>query len=321
MIGESSTFRKTLSLIERVARYDAPVLIEGETGTGKEIAARRIHYLGARAGKPFVPINCGAIPDSLIENEFFGHRRGAYTDARGDSHGLFHLAKGGTVMLDEVDTLSQKAQVTLLRFLQDYKFRPLGASSEEVADVRIIAASNRNLGELAETGEFRRDLYYRLKLMFIELPPLRERPGDPELLAAHFLKCCCARYGDVAKRLGLCTLNWFQSYSWPGNVRELENLVYREFFLSDADEVNISVPANPARGTTSDQKDAEATLADYGEAKAQAIEEFDKSFLQDLMRRARGNVTVAGKLAHKERRSLGKLLKRYGIDPTEFRSS
>lgn len=322
MIGRSATFLETLRLVDRIARYDAPVLIEGETGTGKEVAARAIHYKGPRSGKPFVPINCGAIPDALIENEFFGHRKGAYTDARGDSRGLFHLAEGGTVLLDEVDALSNKGQVTLLRFLQDYTFRPLGASREHVADVRIIAASNRNLARLVEAGEFRLDLYYRLKLMFMELPPLRARQGDPELLVTHFLKRCGAKYGDARKQLSSSTLAWFHDYAWPGNVRELENLVCREFLLSDELELNIPAPTSfsfSLNGEVTSARDSEQMP--YKEAKARAMEEFARRFLQDIMRRANGNVTLAAKLAKKERRALGKLLKKYGIESTQFRDT
>jgi transcriptional regulator with PAS, ATPase and Fis domain len=174
MIGQCPQFLKTVRLIEKISRCDVPVLIEGETGTGKELAARAIHYNSVRRDHPFVPVNCGAIPDALFENELFGHQQGAYTDARQAQVGLIANANGGTLFLDEVDTLTPKAQVTLLRFLQDQQYRPLGSQSACLADVRMIAASNVNLCDLTEAGAFRSDLLFRLKIMYLVLPPLRE---------------------------------------------------------------------------------------------------------------------------------------------------
>src|SRR4051794_9775510 len=188
MIGQSEAFSALRQLVEKVATYDVPVLIEGETGTGKELAARAIHYHSARRDRPFVPVNCGALQDTLLESELFGHRRGAFTDARHDQAGLVALAHSGTLFLDEVDALTPKAQVTLLRFLQDQQYRPLGGGREERADVRIIAAGNRSLETLVEDGGFRIDLLYRLKLMQLRLPPLRERKGDVLVLSEHFIQ-------------------------------------------------------------------------------------------------------------------------------------
>ena len=178
MVGRSEAFLASLRLIEKIGRCDAPVLIEGETGTGKELAARAIHYGGARTDGPFIPVNCGAIPDALVENELFGHRSGAYTDARRDHVGLVAQAEHGTLFLDEVDALSPKAQVTLLRFLQDQQYRPLGGGETRSADVRVITACNTDLAHLTETGVFRLDLMYRIKLLHLRLPPLRERGED-----------------------------------------------------------------------------------------------------------------------------------------------
>ena len=248
MIGQSEAFHAIQALIDKMAAFDAPVLIEGETGTGKELAARAIHYGGARRGGPFVPINCGAVPDSLIENELFGHRRGAFTDARDDQAGLAALANGGTLFLDEIDALTRKGQVTLLRFIQDHQFRPLGGRSEQQADVRIIAASHRSLDQQTETGEFRLDLLYRLKLMHLELPPLRVRRGDIPLLAVHFIKVGSARFGKPERGLDTATLDWFERYAWPGNIRELENLVLRAFLLSEGTQICIPSPSTGLTG-------------------------------------------------------------------------
>src|SRR4029077_10830352 len=199
MIGNSPALLAALGLIDKIARCDAPVIIEGETGTGKELAARAIHYWGKRSVRPFIPVNCGAIPDALIENELFGHRPGAYTDARGEYTGLIAHAQHGTLFLDEVDTLTPRAQVTLLRFLQDQQYRPLGGGAACSADVRIIAASNGDLAKLTEGGLFRLDLLFRLQILELRLPPLRERPGDVTLLASHFLRICAERFGHGDK--------------------------------------------------------------------------------------------------------------------------
>jgi transcriptional regulator with GAF, ATPase, and Fis domain len=203
LIGLSPAFRDMVGLVQRIAQTDAPVLIEGETGTGKEVAARAIHYSGSRRDRPFVPVNCGAIPENLIENELFGHVRGAYTDAREPQPGLIALANGGTLFLDEVETLCPKGQVALLRFLQDLNYRPLGSRREESADVRVIAATNIDLSELVHAKQFRMDLYYRLQILFLRMPPLRERTGDAALLAEHFGRAVHVPQPGVARRLRL----------------------------------------------------------------------------------------------------------------------
>ncbi len=276
MVGKSDSFLKMMALIARIADCDAPVLLEGETGTGKELVARAIHYQGNRRDQPFVPVNCGAIPDLLIENELFGHRKGAFTDARGDQPGLVAHARSGTLFLDEVDALSPKGQVILLRFLQDQHYRPLGDTRERATDVRIVAASNANLTQLAEAGRFRMDLLYRLKLLFLELPPLRERPGDAVLLAEHFVRACSERFGKPLKTFHPDTLAWFAAYPWPGNIRELENWVYREFLLADGPVIYINrVDRSPAdRSQGADCRRLEIDELDYATAKAKAIGRF-----------------------------------------------
>ena len=316
MIGRSKVFLVTIKLISTIAAYDAPVLIEGETGTGKELAARAIHYQGARHDHPFVPVNCGAIPDLLIENEFFGHCKGAFTDARDDQLGLIAHAHSGTLFLDEVDALTPKGQVTLLRFLQDQHYRPLGGRLEHNADVRIIAASNVNLLKLAQAGLFRMDLLYRLNILFLELPPLRERKGDPKLLAQHFMHASSERFAKGVKTFHQETLEWFDSYAWPGNVRELENMVYRGFLLAKGSVIRIPPINQPLteRRTLVDRRKSMFEGLDYTRAKAEAIDMFEREYLGSLMRKSRGNVTEAARRAGTERRCLGKLLRKYGID-------
>jgi len=308
MIGQSEAFRRAQRLIARVASYDAPVLIEGETGTGKELAARAIHYGGARRDRPFVPINCGALPDSLIESELFGHRRGAFTDARDDQPGLVALAHSGTLFLDEVDALSAKAQVTLLRFLQDQQYRPLGARCDEHSDVRVIAASNHCLDDLVAANRFRVDLLYRLKLMQLQLPPLRDRKGDPELLARHFVAVGAARFGCQARPLAADTLAWFDRYVWPGNVRELEHVVYGGLLLADGPMISIAPPPSLLPEATG------APLCHgYRLAKQQAVAIFERAYLRSLIDEAKGNVSVAARMACTDRRHLGRLLKKHRL--------
>jgi DNA-binding NtrC family response regulator len=326
MIGQSPRFAAAMKLISRLANYDAPVLIEGETGTGKELAARGIHYGGRRRAKPFVPVNCGAIPEHLFENELFGHARGAFTDAGTAGPGLLRLAHQGTLFLDEIDALPAHGQVALLRFLQDGRYRPLGAGQEEAADVRIIAASNRKLETLVEERCFRADLLFRLRVLSLEMPPLRERPGDPLLLADHFLRKFAARYGDTRGKgrsgVDSHTRAWIDSYMWPGNVRELENVILRALLLADDQEFGIAVPDSRLSIRSAHrlpQAAAEDPPQTYAVARLQALGLFDRKYLDDLLQRTQGNVTQAARLAGKERRALGKLLKKYQIDPSRFR--
>lgn len=314
MIGQSEPLRALRTLIQKVALYDAPVLIEGETGTGKELAARAIHYQSARRDRPFVPVNCGALPDSLIESELFGHRRGAFTDARQDQQGLVALAHSGTLFLDEVDALTPKAQVTLLRFLQDQQYRPLGSGREEHTDARVIAASNTRLIELVEDGRFRMDLLYRLKLMYIVLPPLRERTGDVPLLSVHFVQIGSARFGRPTRPIAAETLAWFEQYGWPGNIRELEHTLYHGLLLSDGAAISIPPPPSLGRAATN------AVVPTYRLAKEQAIEAFEHAYLARVINESRGNVSVAARLAGTERRHLGRLLKKHHMARTPLES-
>ena len=308
MIGQSSAFRAVESLIAKMAQFNAPVLIEGETGTGKELAARAIHYDGTRRDRPFVPVNCGALPDTLIESELFGHRRGAFTDARDDRPGLVALAHLGTLFLDEVDALTPRAQVTVLRFLQDQRYRPVGGRREERADVRVVAASNQPLDRLVETGRFRIDLLHRLKLMHLQLPSLRERTGDIVLLAQHFLEVGSARFDRPLRPFAPETLAWFERYAWPGNVRELEHVVYHGLLLSEGLAIAIAPPPGLA--------DTQPANPTYREAKRRAVAEFEREYVSRIIDRTQGNVSAAARLAGTERRHLGRLLKKYRVKPS-----
>jgi len=320
LIGNSPVFREMLEVLHKIASFDASVLITGETGSGKELAARAIHYLSVRRDKPFIPVNCGALPDHLIENELFGHNRGAYTDARESQAGLIAQAEGGTLFLDEVDSLSPKAQVSLLRFLQDGQYRPLGSSRTEFAQVRILAASNVELEPLVEEGRFRADLHFRLNVMELPVPPLRARGGDIELLARHFIAEAACRYKVPSKELHPDTLEWLASQPWPGNIRELQNRIQREFLLADGPLLRIRAPVlSNERRRQPDRRHGISDTLNFNEAKQSMLQAFERSHLQRLMRECAGNVSQAARMAGKERRALGKLLKKYQIEANLYR--
>ena len=315
LIGSSVVFSKMLMLIERFSRLHAPVLIEGETGTGKELAARAMHYGGILRDKPFVPVNCGAFPEGLIESELFGHIKGTFTDARADLPGLVETASGGSLFLDEIDTLTPKAQVALLRFLQDGRYRPIGSRVERKVDVRILAATNANLDQLAESGNFRSDLLYRLRILTLKMPPLREREQDALLLARVFFTRCRQENQCKAGELDESACSWFSRYQWPGNVRELEGLVYREAMVSDDDTLRLDPPGSFSgeRRNALDRRLIRFDGMAYSKAKSMALEQFDRHYLADIMEQAKGSVTCAARIAGKERRALGKLLKKHGL--------
>ena len=310
IVGCSSLHRQTMAQLGRIAASEAPVLIEGETGSGKELAARAIHYGGARRHAPFVPVNCGALPDTLIESELFGVQRGAFTDARHSRCGLVAEASGGTLFLDEVDALSAKAQVTLLRFLQDQRFRPVGTAREQRTDVRIVAASNRPLDALVAQQAFRADLLYRLKILHLLLPPLRARVDDIEALADHFIARFAAKYGSAPRPVHPATRQWLRQHPWPGNVRELENWVHRQFLMCPGEFLYHEPPSNPLLDDTAGPPSA---ATGFAQAKAEAVRRFECDYLQRVLDEAGGNVTRAARLAGKERRAFGKLLKKHGI--------
>jgi len=239
IIGQSSPVHALYRTIQRVSKTDSTVLITGESGTGKELIANAIHYSSERRDKPFVPINCGAIPEELLESELFGHERGAFTGALKDRKGRFELAHQGTVFLDEIGEMSQKLQVKLLRFLQEKKFERIGGSRIIQVDVGIIAATNKNLEKAVTDGEFREDLFYRLNVIPIHVPPLREREGDIPLLIHHFLRRHCTEKEVPLKRISKEALEALENYKWPGNVRELENLIERLVILTEGDDIQL----------------------------------------------------------------------------------
>lgn len=313
LIGESANFLDEINRIPRVANCDASVLISGETGTGKELCARAIHYLSSRSSKPFVPVNCGAMPVELIENELFGHKRGAFTGATTSENGLIHEADGGTLFLDEIDHLPQLAQVKLLRFLQDKEYRPLGSNKTYRADVRLIAATNLDPEKASQQGIIRQDLYYRLNIISLALPPLRERKEDIMMLANHFLALYVNKFQKPVRGFSAEAKQELLMYNWPGNVRELENVVERAIVLTD-NELIQGTEVIQSRGKSP------SMLETFRVAKTKFIAQFERRYIQDLLLAHEGNVTHAAVTAHKNRRALWALIRKHQIDMQSIRS-
>jgi two-component system, NtrC family, response regulator GlrR len=313
LIGESLSFRSVVERLPAVARCDATVLISGETGTGKEMCARAIHHLGPRARHPFIPVNCGAIPTELVENEMFGHERGAFTDAAQTQHGLICESNGGTLFLDEIDSLPAPAQVKLLRFLQEKEYRPLGSTKTQRADVRVISASNADLEGAVQSGKLRRDLYYRLNVIPLRLPPLRERREDIPTLAAHFLTKYAAEFGKPPMNFSPQAMQKLKLYDWPGNVRELEHIVERAVALSEQTQIQGSDCDLPGELPCSRQESLKNVKAKY-------VANFERAYIQELLITYQGNISQAAKAAQKHRRAFLQLIRKYGIDVQKFRA-
>jgi DNA-binding NtrC family response regulator len=334
MIGDSQSLRDLLTVIERISKSEAPVFVQGETGTGKEVAARAIHYLGARNSGPFVALNCGAYNDDLFIGELFGYERGAFTDAKKTHVGFVEQAEKGTLFLDEIDSLSPKAQVALLRFLQDKEYRPLGSSSSRHANVRLIAASNKSRAYLLSGDYFREDLFYRLDILSVNIPPLRERAKDISVLSQHFLKRLSRDYLQPTKTLSPRTLDWMYTYSWPGNIRELENYLHKLFVLSESNIIdvvdikgipsskfhNIHVNKKPVFPIIFDSDDKIEWSNSFQVEKAKFVEKFERHYIESLLQKCSGNISKAARLAGKERRSFARLLEKHSLDNGQYRS-
>ncbi len=328
IIGQSASMRAVFRLVEGVASASSTVLILGESGTGKELIARAIHRSSARAQRPFVAVNCSSIPDTLIESELFGHVRGAFTNANTSRAGLFEVADKGTLFLDEVGDLSLAAQVKLLRALQEGEIKRVGANETRVVDVRVVAATNVDLSGKIAAGRFREDLYYRLNVIAIELPPLRERRDDIPLLAQHFLRKFARKSGKEVKRFAPDALATLTAHSWPGNVRQLENAVERAVVLTRGDEIttddlpdaiggNARLSIGQSVASVSDAVDLVArALAEvpYAEAKRRIVRDFDRAYAQQLLERSNGNVSEAARLAGLDRSNFRRVLRKHGTD-------
>lgn len=304
LLGEHESIRQLRSLIQRLARSQAPVHISGESGTGKELVARLIHSSGPRASGPFVGINCGAIPTELMESEFFGHLKGSFTGAHRDKAGLFQAAEGGTLFLDEVAELPMHMQAKLLRALQERRVRPVGAESEVPVNVRVISATHRDLSELVQRGQFRQDLFYRLDVIAVRTPPLRERPGDIQVLAEHILKRISRDSGlSPVPQLDESALAVLQQYPFPGNVRELENILERAVTLCDgthigASDLQLRLPAAQSAGAGLERQ----------------MEDMERQAIREALQKTRYNKTRAAELLGMSFRSLRYRIKKLGLD-------
>ncbi|MCU0896306.1 MAG: sigma-54 dependent transcriptional regulator [Burkholderiales bacterium] len=309
LLGESPAIEQVRTLIGKLARSQAPVYISGESGSGKELAARLIHENGARHEKPFVPVNCGAIPENLVESEFFGYRKGAFTGADADREGFFHAANGGTLFLDEVGDLPLAMQVKLLRAIQEKRVRKVGATSEDPVDVRIICATHQNLQKLVEEGRFRQDLYYRLAVIELRMPPLRECREDIPALAAAILERLASEGGATVARLRKPAVDALVAYDFPGNVRELENILERAIALSGADDISAEdlqlaphiAPEEPAA------PNAKWPLQEY-------LDRVEREAILEALDKTRFNRTAAAKLLGITFRALRYRMERLGIN-------
>ncbi|HEY1556573.1 MAG TPA: sigma-54 dependent transcriptional regulator [Kofleriaceae bacterium] len=325
LVGTSAAMRKLRAAADRLAAQDVPILIQGESGTGKELVARTLHDRGPRRGKPFVALNCGAIPESLIDSELFGHAKGAFTGATTDRAGVFVEADRGTLFLDEIGDMPLAVQARLLRVLQEGEVRPVGGSGTRTVDVRVIAASHVDLDEAVAEQRFRQDLFYRLNVVTLRVPSLRERQGDLPLLAAHFLH---KHGGAKPPSLSPESLDALTAYDWPGNVRELENAVLHAIALGQGEAIGPeALPASIARragaraaassgGGAGDDVDLDQPLT---EAKRRATLGFERRYLVRVMERAKGSVSEGARLAGLDRTNFRRLLQRHALDPATFK--
>jgi transcriptional regulator with GAF, ATPase, and Fis domain len=313
-------------MIPLLSKSNSTVLISGETGTGKELFARAIHYSGERRGKPFVPVNCAALPDLLIENELFGHSKGAFTGALIEKPGLFDEADGGTLFLDEINSLSMMVQSKLLRVLQDQEFRPLGSTKSRKVNVKILAATNTDLRYLVEARQFREDLFHRLNVLSATLPPLRDRREDILLLANHFLNVYAKEFCREPMMLGPSAMTKLLSYAWSGNVRELEGAVHRAVAMAsgeqleaqDFDLLENEHPESKGPTLTLLSRGLMPNEGSFHEMKEKVIEEFEMAYLSELLSTYHGNISQAARAAKKERRAFQRLLQKHGLDRRVF---
>ncbi|MBX3303481.1 MAG: sigma 54-interacting transcriptional regulator [Nitrospira sp.] len=323
LIGTSRSFLQVKSKIPLLSRSKSTVLISGETGTGKELFARAIHYSSERSGKPFVPVNCAALPDHLVENELFGHNKGAFTGALIEKHGLFHEADGGTLFLDEINSLNMVAQSKLLRVLQDQEFRPLGSTKSRAVDVKIVVATNTDLRYLVEARQFREDLFYRVNVLSVVLPPLRDRQEDIPELARYFVKRAAEEFGKSAVQLSPDAIKKLVNYAWPGNVRELQGVLHRAVALAMGEVLGTSdldVPDYGASGSPSTviPETMVVDLGGFQTMKAKMIDEFERTYLSRILSAHQGNISKAARAAKKERRAFQRLLHKHGLDRRLF---
>ncbi|MES1208563.1 MAG: sigma-54 dependent transcriptional regulator [Pseudomonadota bacterium] len=308
IIGRSPAMQEIFGMVRRLAGSSASVLVTGDSGTGKELIARSLHFSSPRRNRPFVPLNCAAIPDTLLESELFGYKRGAFTDARSDRAGLFLEADGGTIFLDEIAELSPALQAKLLRVLQDREIRPLGGSGSEKIDVRVIAATNRDLDRRLKDGTFRQDLYYRLNVIHIHLPPLRERPEDILPLCAHFLTAASSRTDKVISGIAEAAKKVLLAHAWPGNVRELENVIERAVALATGTTIQVEDLPAPIR----ERKAVDALASAF--SRGLTLDELEREYIERVLQAEGGNKTRAAQRLGLDRKTLYRKLEEYSAE-------
>jgi len=322
LIGNSEAMNRFMETVRMVARTDETVLITGETGTGKELAARVIHSLSRRAERKFVAVNCPAIPESILESELFGYKKGAFTSATADKKGLFESADGGTIFLDEIGDIPVSIQTKLLRVLQEREFKPLGDTESVKVDVRVIASTNQDLEKKISQGLFREDLYYRLNVITINMPSLRERVDDIPLLAEYFLIEYSVEFGKSIEGFSDDALSYLVSRKWKGNVRELQNVIKRAVIFEKGRIITRESLEDPVKGDyIARGMPGDVFSLDYRTARSRAIEYFTVNYIRSLLERTGGNISRAARRAGIERQSLQHLIRKYGINPLEFRKN
>ncbi|MBI1910055.1 MAG: sigma-54-dependent Fis family transcriptional regulator [Deltaproteobacteria bacterium] len=323
IIGRSAKMQELFRLVENVGHSESNILVLGESGTGKELFARALHETSPRASKAFVVINCSALSENLLETELFGHKKGSFTGAISDKKGLFEEGNGGTVFLDEIGEISPMMQVKLLRVLQDGEVKPVGGTEAKHVDVRLIAATNRDLYQRVKEGKFREDLYYRLNVVSFQVPPLRDRMEDVPLLAYHFLQRYAEKTGKKVTKISVDAMQTFQEYRWVGNVRELENVIERAVVMTTSETITARDLPPALLGQifylSEDQNHRDLIHLTYQEAKDKAVSLFNKTYIATLLQRAGGNISVASARAGMDRSNFKKILKKCGINITEFK--
>lgn len=318
IISECPEMRRIFTLVEKVAGTDTTVLIQGESGTGKELIAKAVHRLSGRTGK-LVPVNCGAIPEDLLESELFGHEKGAFTGATQTRIGRFQIADGGTIFLDEVGEMSPKLQVKLLRVLQDRRVEPVGSTRSIDVNVRVIAATNKDLREEVKAGRFREDLYYRLQVVPVHLPPLRQRGNDILILARHFLEGCCSKLSKPTISIDPQAAHKLRTYQWMGNVRELENLVERLAILIEGDHLSVADLPDYISGSNHDHQGFNAVqeFPEEGLDFNSLVNDFENRLICLALERTNGNKKAAAKLLRLNRTTLVEKIKKKGLESVE----
>jgi len=319
LVGKSASMNRVYETIQMVAKNDLTVLITGESGTGKELAARAVHNLSNRSKKPFVAVNCPTVPENILESELFGYKKGAFTHASQNKIGLFQEAHKGSIFLDEIGDISHTIQTKLLRVLQEKEIKPLGDTKSISVDARIIASTNQNLEEKIKKVEFRDDFYYRLNVLPIKLPPLREHPEDIPIIANHLLEKHCAKLDKPSKKISAELMEVFMRRKWEGNVRQMENVIMQGILFSATDEIRTQdVDLGKMESPADNSKQPYLDLP-YKEAKEHTLIAFNHDYISNLLSNCQGNVSRAARQCGLERQALQQVIRRYGIKADEYR--